>query len=106
MMSMFTYFISNLAYRNIRCNVEFDHAVKVRFSPDSKYIIYIIIVLLTNALVYIVCQFQLQRSFIAGLGISNTIRAFKIVKKDDTNMHMMQAAVADFPQVIKINTFY
>lgn len=61
--------------RNIRSNVEYDHAVKVRFSPDS-------------------------RSFIASLGNSNTIRAFKITKKDDSsNLNIMQAAIQDFPQV-------
>jgi hypothetical protein len=42
------------------------------------------------------------RSFIAGLGVSNTIRAFKIVKKDESNMQISQAAVQDFPQVTKL----
>lgn len=63
--------------KNVRCNVEFDHAVQVRFSPDSK-------------------------SFIAGLGVANTIRAFKITKKDDTaNLQMVQAAIPDFPKAHK-----
>lgn len=59
-------------HKSIRCNVEFDHAIKVRFSPDSK-------------------------SFIAGLSVSNTIRAFK-VNKNDSNVTITQAAVQDFPQ--------
>ncbi len=25
--------------KNVRCNVEYDHAIQVRFSPDSKYIL-------------------------------------------------------------------
>lgn len=62
--------------RNIRCNVEFDHAYKVRFSPDSK-------------------------SFITGLGVANTIRAFKITKKDDSSVQIIPAAVQDFPTVNK-----
>lgn len=63
--------------KNVRCNVEYDHAVQVRFSPDSK-------------------------SFIAGLGVSNTIRAFKIAKKEDSsNLHMVQASIPDFPKVHK-----
>lgn len=43
---------------------------------------------------------QKKRSFIAGLGTSNTIRAYKIGKKDETNIQITQAAVQDFPQVI------
>jgi len=62
--------------KHIRCNVEFDHAFKVRFSPDSK-------------------------SFITGLGITNTIRAYKITKKEDSTISIVQAAVQDFPQVHK-----
>jgi hypothetical protein len=33
------------------------------------------------------------------LGISNTIRAFKIVKKDENQTQIIPAAVQDFPQV-------
>lgn len=63
--------------KSVRCNVEFDHATKVKFSPDSK-------------------------SFIAGLGISNTIRAFKISKKEDgSGLQVVPAPVADFAQVHK-----
>ncbi len=59
--------------RSIRCNVEYDHATKVRFSPDS-------------------------RSFIAALGNLNTIRAFKIVKKEaDSSVQVVPAACDDFP---------
>ena len=54
--------------------MEFDHAVKVKFSPDS-------------------------RSFITGLGIGNTIRAFKITKKDDSSVQIAPAALQDFPSV-------
>ena len=64
--------------KSIRCNVEFDHATKVRFSPDS-------------------------RSFIVALGNSNTIRAYKINKKEDSNVQMVPAAVQDFPQVHKLD---
>jgi WD40 repeat protein len=61
-------------HKNIRCNVEFDHAIQVKFSPDSK-------------------------SFIAGLGLSNTIRAYKISKKDDqSSIQITQAAIQDFTQ--------
>lgn len=59
-------------HKNIRCNVEFDHAVRVKFSPDSK-------------------------SFITGLGVANTLRAFKISKKDDSSVQIMPAAIQDFP---------
>lgn len=63
--------------KNVRCNVEFDHAIQVKFSPDSK-------------------------SFVTGLGVSNTIRAFKISKKDDSsNLQMTPAALQDFPQIHK-----
>lgn len=41
----------------------------------------------------------ISRAFIVGLGISNTIRAYKIVKKEDSNVHIMQAAIEDFPKV-------
>jgi hypothetical protein len=61
----------------VRCNVEFDHAFKIRFSPDSK-------------------------SFITGLGIANTLRAFKIIKKDDSSVQMVPAAIQDFPIVINL----
>ncbi|CAF0719924.1 unnamed protein product [Brachionus calyciflorus] len=60
-------------HKSIRCNVEFDHATKIKFSPDSK-------------------------SFIVSLGVSNTIRAFKIVKKEDSNIQILPATVQDFPQ--------
>ncbi len=40
-----------------------------------------------------------HRSFVAGLGTSNTIRAYKIGKKDDSSIQITQAAVQDFPQV-------
>ncbi|RNA06630.1 transducin beta 2 [Brachionus plicatilis] len=65
-------------HRNFRCNVEFDHAVKIRFSPDSK-------------------------SFIAGLGNANTIKAFKILKKEDSNIQIVSANMEDFPQKHKTN---
>lgn len=65
-------------HKNIRCNVEFDHAVKVKFSPDS-------------------------RSFITGLGIGNTIRAFKMTKKDDSSVQITPAAVQDFPSKHKLD---
>lgn len=55
--------------------MEFDHAVRVKFSPDSK-------------------------SFITGLGVANTLRAFKISKKDDSSVQIMPAAIQDFPSVI------
>nr|XP_002121074.1 transducin beta-like protein 2 [Ciona intestinalis] len=42
----------------VRVNVEFDHARQARFSPDS-------------------------RAFIAGLAVENTVRVFKLGKKDD-----------------------
>lgn len=44
----------------------------------------------------------IRRAFIVSLGISNTIRAFKIGKKEDSNIHIMQAAIEDFP---KVNNF-
>jgi len=56
----------------IRCNVEYDFAKKIRFSPDSK-------------------------AFITLLNTENTIRVFKIAKKDD-NTIFMTPAVADFPK--------
>ncbi len=42
------------------------------------------------------------RSFIAGLGLSNTVRAFKITKKEDgSSLQMIPASVNDFPEAHK-----
>lgn len=45
-----------------------------------------------------ICKHVL-RAFIVSLGISNTIRAYKLVKREDSNVHIMQAAIEDFPKV-------
>lgn len=59
-------------HKCLRANVELDHAVLVRFSPDS-------------------------RAFIAWLANGDTIRIFKMVKKEDGTLSFKGAA-EDFPQ--------
>jgi len=59
--------------RNIRCNVEFDHAIKVRFSSDS-------------------------RAFVAGLSYDSTVRVFKLGKKDDGVTTTCVPIEGDFPR--------
>ncbi|KAJ8312489.1 hypothetical protein KUTeg_009862 [Tegillarca granosa] len=56
----------------IRANVELDHTTKVRFSPDTK-------------------------AFIGSLGNDNTVRIFRIGKKDDGSPGNISAAF-DFPK--------
>uniref|UniRef100_A0A3B4B0B2 Uncharacterized protein n=1 Tax=Periophthalmus magnuspinnatus TaxID=409849 RepID=A0A3B4B0B2_9GOBI len=59
-------------HKCLRANVELDHAVLVRFSPDS-------------------------RAFITWLANGDTIRIFKMVKKEDGTLNF-KAAAEDFPQ--------
>ncbi|XP_062870068.1 transducin beta-like protein 2 [Trichomycterus rosablanca] len=59
-------------HKCLRANVEFDHATLVRFSPDS-------------------------RAFITWLANGETIRIFKMTKKDDGTF-IFKAAPEDFPQ--------
>uniref|UniRef100_A0A3Q0SJE0 Uncharacterized protein n=1 Tax=Amphilophus citrinellus TaxID=61819 RepID=A0A3Q0SJE0_AMPCI len=59
-------------HKCLRANVELDHATLVRFSPDS-------------------------RAFITWLANGDTIRIFKMMKKDDGTMSF-KAAPEDFPQ--------
>ncbi|KAL4630895.1 transducin beta-like protein 2 [Arapaima gigas] len=59
-------------HRCLRANVELDHATLVRFSPDS-------------------------RAFITWLANGETIRIFKMSKKEDGSMNF-KAAAEDFPQ--------
>ncbi|XP_020787926.1 transducin beta-like protein 2 [Boleophthalmus pectinirostris] len=59
-------------HKCLRANVELDHAVLVRFSPDS-------------------------RAFITWLANGDTIRIFKMVKKDDGTLSF-KATAEDFPQ--------
>ncbi|KAF4082214.1 hypothetical protein AMELA_G00149280 [Ameiurus melas] len=59
-------------HKCLRANIEYDHATLVRFSPDS-------------------------RAFITWLGNGETIRIFKMTKKDDGTF-IFKAAPEDFPQ--------
>ncbi|KTF77560.1 hypothetical protein cypCar_00010001 [Cyprinus carpio] len=59
-------------HKCLRANVEFDHATLVRFSPDS-------------------------RAFITWLANGETIRIYKMIKKDDGTFSF-KAASEDFPQ--------
>lgn len=59
-------------HKCLRANVEFDHATRVRFSPDS-------------------------RAFITWLASGETIRIYKMIKKDDGTF-TFKAAPEDFPQ--------
>ncbi|KAI5100112.1 transducin beta-like protein 2 precursor, partial [Silurus meridionalis] len=59
-------------HKCLRVNVEYDHATLVRFSPDS-------------------------RAFITWLATGETIRIFKMTKKDDGTF-IYNAAPEDFPQ--------
>ncbi|XP_032389415.1 transducin beta-like protein 2 [Etheostoma spectabile] len=59
-------------HKCLRANVELDHATLVRFSPDS-------------------------RAFITWLANGDTIRIFKMIKKEDGTM-TFKAASEDFPQ--------
>lgn len=59
-------------HKCLRANVELDHATLVRFSPDS-------------------------RAFITWLANGDTIRIFKMIKKDDGTFNF-KAAPEDFPQ--------
>ncbi|WAR01716.1 TBL2-like protein [Mya arenaria] len=59
-------------HKFIRGNVDLDHATRVKFSPDSK-------------------------AFIVSLGNANTIRVFRIGKKDDGSPGNIAGAL-DFPQ--------
>ncbi|XP_060765491.1 transducin beta-like protein 2 [Neoarius graeffei] len=59
-------------HKCLRANVEYDHATIVRFSPDS-------------------------RAFITWLANGETIRIFKMIKKDD-GAFSFKAAPEDFPQ--------
>ncbi|XP_077448529.1 transducin beta-like protein 2 [Stigmatopora argus] len=64
-------------HKYLRANVELDHATLVRFSPDS-------------------------RAFITWLAYGDTIRVFKMSKKDDGTMGF-KAAPKDFPIKHKAN---
>ncbi|KAM9498893.1 transducin beta-like protein 2 isoform 2-T2 [Salvelinus alpinus] len=64
-------------HKCLRANVELDHATLVRFSPDSK-------------------------AFITWLANGDTIRIFKMTKKDDGSF-TFKAAPEDFPQKHKTN---
>ncbi|XP_028322409.1 transducin beta-like protein 2 [Gouania willdenowi] len=59
-------------HKCLRANVDLDHATLVRFSPDS-------------------------RAFITWLANGDTIRVFKMIKKDD-GTYNFKAAAEDFPQ--------
>uniref|UniRef100_A0A3P9JJW1 Transducin (beta)-like 2 n=1 Tax=Oryzias latipes TaxID=8090 RepID=A0A3P9JJW1_ORYLA len=59
-------------HKCLRANVELDHALLVRFSPDS-------------------------RAFITWLANGDTVRIFKMIKKDDGTFNF-KAAPEDFPQ--------
>ncbi|XP_051541139.1 transducin beta-like protein 2 isoform X5 [Myxocyprinus asiaticus] len=59
-------------HKSLRANVEFDHATFVRFSPDS-------------------------RAFITWLSNGETIRIYKMIKKEDGTFNF-KAAPEDFPQ--------
>ncbi|CAL1572762.1 unnamed protein product [Knipowitschia caucasica] len=59
-------------HKCVRANVELDHATLVRFSPDSK-------------------------AFITWLANGDTIRIFKMSKKEDGSLNF-KAAAEDFPQ--------
>ncbi|XP_056140827.1 transducin beta-like protein 2 isoform X1 [Lampris incognitus] len=59
-------------HKCLRANVELDHATLVRFSPDS-------------------------RAFITWLANGDTIRVFKMIKKEDGSF-IFKAASEDFPQ--------
>ncbi|XP_017344315.1 transducin beta-like protein 2 isoform X2 [Ictalurus punctatus] len=59
-------------HKCLRANIEYDHATLVRFSPDS-------------------------RAFITWLANGETIRIFKMTKKDDGTF-IFKAAPEDFPQ--------
>ncbi|XP_008330876.1 transducin beta-like protein 2 [Cynoglossus semilaevis] len=59
-------------HKSLRANVELDHATLVRFSPDS-------------------------RAFITWLDYGDTIRVFKMIKKDDGTF-TFKAAAEDFPK--------
>ncbi|KTF96403.1 hypothetical protein cypCar_00006226 [Cyprinus carpio] len=59
-------------HKCLRANVEFDHATLVRFSPDS-------------------------RAFITWLANGETIRIYKMIKKDDGTFSF-KASSEDFPQ--------
>lgn len=64
-------------HKCLRANVELDHATLVRFSPDS-------------------------RAFITWLANGDTIRIFKMIKKEDGSLSF-KAAPEDFPQKHKAN---
>lgn len=59
-------------HKSVRGNVDLDHATKVKFSPDSK-------------------------AFVVSLGNGNTVRVFRIGKKDDGSPGNITGAL-DFPQ--------
>ncbi|XP_060574633.1 transducin beta-like protein 2 [Ruditapes philippinarum] len=59
-------------HKSIRGNVDLDHATRVKFSPDSK-------------------------AFAVSLGNANTVRVFRIGKKDDGSPGNITGAI-DFPQ--------
>ncbi|KAK7120663.1 hypothetical protein R3I94_020602 [Phoxinus phoxinus] len=59
-------------HKCLRANIEFDHATLVRFSPDC-------------------------RAFITWLSTGETIRIYKMIKKDDGTFNF-KAAPGDFPQ--------
>lgn len=62
-------------HKFVRGNVDLDHATTVKFSPDSK-------------------------AFVVSLGNANTVRVFRIGKKDDGSPGNITGAL-DFPQVHK-----
>ncbi|XP_067084781.1 transducin beta-like protein 2 [Osmerus mordax] len=64
-------------HKCLRANVELDHATLVRFSPDS-------------------------RAFITWLANGDTLRIFKMIKKEDGSFNF-KAAPEDFPQRHKAN---
>ncbi|XP_013777302.1 transducin beta-like protein 2 [Limulus polyphemus] len=59
-------------HKSIRANVEFDHATRVKWSPDSK--------------AFIICQ-----------GLGNTIQVYKVGKKDDGSPGNIEP-ILTFPQ--------
>ena len=40
------------------------------------------------------------RSFIVSLGVSNSLRAYKIAKKDDSSLQIVPAAIEEFAKVL------
>ena len=74
-MKLISIFVLNMfTYRCVRGNVEYDHATRVKFSPDSK-------------------------AFITSLAVGNNVRVFKVGKKEDGSGAAQISAALDFPKV-------